>query len=385
MCYELTEEEKMIKDVARRIAEEKVKPVRQELDEKEEFPSEIMKEIAASDLLRVFIPEEYDGLGMGTMGMTLATEEFSRIDGGVAICFAGNSLGAEPIIMYGTEEQKKKYLPKVASGEYLAAFALTEPEAGSDAGNVKTKAVKDGDYYILNGNKVFITNGGEASVYVVITSTNPDRGERGLSAFIVEKGTPGFSFGKKEKKMGIRSSPTRELVFEDCKIPKENLLGKEGYGFIITMRTFDKTRVGVAAQALGIAQGAFEESLNYAKTRVQFGKKIIEFQGIQFMFADMATQIEAARALVYTAARYIDSGAKNIGKISAMAKLYASDVAMKVTTDAVQIFGGYGYMKDYPVEKMMRDAKITQIYEGTNQIQRLVIASHLIKESMGRE
>ncbi len=385
MCYELTEEEKMIKDVARRIAEEKVKPVRQELDEKEEFPSEIMKEIASSDLLRVFIPEEYDGLGMGTMGMTLATEEFSRIDGGVAICFAGNSLGAEPIIMYGTEEQKKKYLPKVASGEYLAAFALTEPEAGSDAGNVKTKAVKDGDYYILNGNKVFITNGGEADIYVVIASTNLNRGERGLSAFIVEKGTPGFSFGKKEKKMGIRSSPTRELVFEDCKVPKENLLGKEGYGFIITMRTFDKTRVGVAAQALGIAQGAFEESLNYAKTRVQFGKKIVEFQGIQFMFADMATQIEAARALVYKAARYIDTGAKNIGKFSAMAKLYASDVAMKVTTDAVQIFGGYGYMKDYPVEKMMRDAKITQIYEGTNQIQRLVIASHLIKESMGRE
>jgi len=385
MCYELTEEEKMIKDVARRIAEEKVKPVRQELDEKEEFPSEIMKEIASSDLLRVFIPEEYDGLGMGTMGMTLATEEFSRIDGGVAICFAGNSLGAEPIIMYGTEEQKKKYLPKVASGEYLAAFALTEPEAGSDAGNVKTKAVKDDDYYILNGNKVFITNGGEADIYVVIASTNLNRGERGLSAFIVEKGTPGFSFGKKEKKMGIRSSPTRELVFEDCKVPKENLLGKEGYGFIITMRTFDKTRVGVAAQALGIAQGAFEESLNYAKTRVQFGKKIVEFQGIQFMFADMATQIEAARALVYKAARYIDTGAKNIGKFSAMAKLYASDVAMKVTTDAVQIFGGYGYMKDYPVEKMMRDAKITQIYEGTNQIQRLVIASHLIKESMGRE
>ena len=385
MCYELTEEEKMIKDVARRIAEEKVKPIRQELDEKEEFPSEIMKEIASSDLLRIFIPEEYDGLGMGTMGMALATEEFSRIDGGIAICFAGNSLGAEPIIMYGTEEQKKKYLPKVASGEYLAAFALTEPEAGSDAGNVKTKAIKDDDHYILNGNKVFITNGGEANIYVVIASTNPDRGERGLSAFIVEKGTPGFSFGKKEKKMGIRSSPTRELVFEDCKVPKENLLGKEGYGFIITMRTFDKTRVGVAAQALGIAQGAFEEALNYAKTRVQFGKKIVEFQGIQFMFADMATQIEAARALIYRAARYIDTGAKNIGKISAMAKLYASDVAMKVTTDAVQIFGGYGYMKDYPVEKMMRDAKITQIYEGTNQIQRLVIASHLIKESMGRE
>jgi len=245
--------------------------------------------------------------------------------------------------------------------------------------------VKDGDHYILNGSKIFITNGGEADVYVVIASTSPERGARGLSAFIVEKGTPGFSFGKKENKMGIRASTTRELVFEDCKIPAENLLGKEGFGFIITMKTFDKTRVGVAAQALGIAQGAFEEAANYAKTRAQFGKKIIEFQGIQFMLADMATQIEAARALTYTAARYVDSGAKDIGKISAMAKMYASDVAMKVTVDAVQIFGGYGYMKEYPVEKMMRDAKITQIYEGTNQIQRLVIASHIIKEAMGSE
>ena len=383
--YSLTEEEIMIKEVARKFAEERVKPVRQELDEKGEFPHDLMKEIAELDLLRVFIPEEYEGLGMGIMGMSIATEEIARIDGAVAICYAANGLGATPIILYGNEEQKKKYLPKVASGEMTAAFALTEPEAGSDASNVKTRAVKDGDHYILNGSKIFITNGGEADVYVVIASTSPERGARGLSAFIVEKGTPGFSFGKKENKMGIRASTTRELVFEDCKIPAENLLGKEGFGFIITMKTFDKTRVGVAAQALGIAQGAFEEAANYAKTRAQFGKKIIEFQGIQFMLADMATQIEAARALTYTAARYVDSGAKDIGKISAMAKMYASDVAMKVTVDAVQIFGGYGYMKEYPVEKMMRDAKITQIYEGTNQIQRLVIASHIIKEAIGTE
>lgn len=383
--YNFSEEELMIKEVARKIAEEKVRPVRQELDREGRFPGEILNEIARADLLRVFIPEEYDGLGMGITGMCIATEELSRVDAGVAISYAANGLGATPILIAGTEEQKRKYLPKIASGEMFAAFALTEPEAGSDASNVKTRAVKDGDYYILNGNKIFITNGGEADIYVVIASTDPERGARGLSAFIVEKGTEGFSFGKKEDKMGIRASVTRELVFEDCKVPKENLLGREGQGFIITMRTFDRTRVGVAAQAVGIAQGALEEATEYAKTRVQFGKPIIEFQAIQFMLADMATQIEAARALTYLAARHIDSGAKDIAKISSMAKLFASDVAMKVTTDAVQIFGGYGYMREYPVEKMMRDAKITQIYEGTNQIQRLVIASHLIKEKLGRE
>ncbi|RKZ26827.1 acyl-CoA dehydrogenase [bacterium] len=383
--YNFSEEELMIKEVARKIAEEKVRPVRQELDREARFPREILNEIARADLLRVFIPEEYDGLGMGITGMCIATEELSRVDAGVAISYAANGLGATPILIAGTEEQKRKYLPKIASGEMFAAFALTEPEAGSDASNVKTRAVKDGDYYILNGNKIFITNGGEADIYVVIASTDPERGARGLSAFIVEKGTEGFSFGKKEDKMGIRASVTRELVFEDCKVPKENLLGREGQGFIITMRTFDRTRVGVAAQAVGIAQGALEEATEYAKTRVQFGKPIIEFQAIQFMLADMATQIEAARALTYLAARHIDSGAKDIAKISSMAKLFASDVAMKVTTDAVQIFGGYGYMREYPVEKMMRDAKITQIYEGTNQIQRLVIASHLIKEKLGRE
>ncbi|RKZ23730.1 acyl-CoA dehydrogenase, partial [bacterium] len=251
--YNFSEEELMIKEVARKIAEEKVRPVRQELDREGRFPGEILNEIARADLLRVFIPEEYDGLGMGITGMCIATEELSRVDGGVAISYAANGLGATPILIAGTEEQKRKYLPKIASGEMFAAFALTEPEAGSDASNVKTRAVKDGDYYILNGNKIFITNGGEADIYVVIASTDPERGARGLSAFIVEKGTEGFSFGKKEDKMGIRASVTRELVFEDCKVPKENLLGREGQGFIITMRTFDRTRVGVAAQAVGIA------------------------------------------------------------------------------------------------------------------------------------
>ncbi len=383
--YNLKEEEIMIKEVARKFAEEKLKPVRQELDEKEEFPEALLKEAGSLDLLRVFIPEEYEGLGLGIMGMVVATEEISRIDGGFATSYSANGLGATPIILFGNEEQKKKYLPKIASGEFFAAFALTEPEAGSDAGNVKTKAIKDGNDYVLNGNKIFITNGGVADVYVVIASTDPERGERGLSAFIVEKGTKGFSFGKKEHKMGIRSSMTRELVFEDCRIPKENLISKEGFGFIVTMKTFDKTRVGVAAQAVGIAQGALEEALAYSNTRIQFKQKISEFQGIQFMLADMATQIEAARALTYTAARYVDSDKKDAGKLSAMAKMFASDVAMKVTTDAVQIFGGYGYIREYPVEKMMRDAKITQIYEGTNQIQRLVIANHLFKELIKKE
>ena len=373
----------MIKETARKIAEEKIKPKRRELDEKAEFPKDLIDEIARADLFRVFIPEEYEGLGLGYMGMVLATEELSRVCAGTALGFAGTALGTIPILLFGTEEQKKKYLPDIASGKKLAAFCLTEPEAGSDAGNVKTRAVKDGDHYIINGNKIFITNGGVADVYVVITSTNPERGERGLTAFILEKGMEGFSFGKEENKMGIRASATRELIFEDVRVPAENMLSKEGRGFIVAMKTFDYSRVGVGAQALGIAQGALEEALNYSKQRVQFGKPISSFQGIQFMLADMAIQVEAARALVYATARHIDSGAKDVGKESAMAKVFASDTAMRVTTDAVQIFGGYGYMKEYPVEKMMRDAKITQIYEGTNQIQRWIIALNMIRKGTG--
>lgn len=380
MDYFLTEEQKMIKEVARRIAEEKILPVRKELDEKGEFPYEIMKAIAEADLFRIFIPPEYEGLGGGIFDFCLAIEELSRVCGGVAVTYAASGLGAFPIILAGNEDQKKRYLPKIASGEKLAAFALTEAEAGSDVSNVKTRAHSEGDHWVLNGVKQFITNGGVADVYTVVASTAPERGARGLSAFIVEKDTQGFTFGKKEDKMGIRASVTRELCFENCKIPKENLLGEKGRGFILTMRLFDKTRPGIGAQAVGIAQGAYEEAVNYAKRRVQFGKAIINFQAIQFMLAEMATQIEAARSFVYAVAKWIDSGVKSVSKESSMAKLFASDVCMKVTVDAVQIMGGYGYMKEYPVEKMMRDAKITQIYEGTNEIQKNIIGSWIVKQ-----
>lgn len=382
MDYVLTEEQKMIRDLARQIADEKIRPVAAEYDEKEEFPWPILKVIAESDLSGIYIEEAYGGMGGGVTELCIATEEFSKACGGIAVSYAASALGSYPIILYGTQEQKKKYLPDIARGKKLAAFGLTEAGAGSDAGAVTTTAKKEGDFYILDGVKQWITNGGEADTYTVIAMTDKTRGSRGASAFIVEKGTPGFEFGKKEKKLGIRSSATRELVFTNCKIPKENLLGREGLGFIVAMKTFDKSRPGIGAQAVGIAQGALDHAVKYAKERVQFGKPISSFQGIQFMLADMATQIEAARALVYSAARLIDSGAKDISKLSAMAKLYASDVAMKVTTDAVQIFGGYGYMRDYPVEKYMRDAKITQIYEGTNQIQRSIIASELIKQML---
>ncbi len=381
MNYFFTEEQEMIRDLAWRIALEKVKPVRAELDEKEEFPWEIMHILADADLCGLYIPEEYGGFGGGCMELCIATEQLSRICGGVAVTFAASGLGTYPILLFGTEEQKKKYLPDIASGKKLAAFAITEANAGSDAGGIQTTAVLDGNEYVLNGTKQWITNGGEAETYTVIAMTNKNKGSRGATAFIVEKGTPGFDFGKKEKKMGIRCSATRELVFRDCRVPKENVLARPGMGFIVAMKTLDNTRPGIAAQAVGIARGALYEAITYARQRVQFGKPISSFQAIQHMLADMATQIEAARTLVYAAARHIDSGAKDISKASAMAKLFASDVAMRVTTDAVQVFGGYGYMREYPVEKMMRDAKITQIYEGTNQIQRNVIALQLIKES----
>ncbi|MBM3710081.1 MAG: acyl-CoA dehydrogenase [Actinobacteria bacterium] len=379
MHYFLTEEQQMIVDICRQIVDERIIPARAGLDEKGTFPWEIIKEIGKSDLFRLFVPEEYGGMGTGIFNVCLATEELSRGDLSVATSYAASGLGFIPILVMGNEEQKKKYLPQLASGEKLAAFGLTEPEAGSDASSVRTRAVKEGNWYILNGTKQWITNGGEAEIYTIFASTNPERGARGISAFIVEKGTEGFEFGKKEDKLGIRASATRELIFTDCKIPKENILGSEGMGFIIAMRTFDQSRPAVGAQAVGVAQAALEEALNYSKVRKQFGQTISSFQAIQHMLADMATQVEAARALVYHAARVIDSGEKNIAKLSAMSKLFASDVAMKVTVDAVQILGGYGYMKDYPVEKMMRDAKITQIYEGTNQIQRSIIALELLK------
>lgn len=382
MDYFLTEEQKLIQDLAYKIAKEKVAPVAAELDEKEEFPWELMRTFAEADLFRIFIPKEYEGLGGGCFELCLVTEQISRACAGVATTYAASALGAYPIILYGNEEQKKKYLPKIASGSALAAFGLTEAEAGSDAGAIRTKAEKKGDVYILNGTKQWITNGGEAEIYTIIALTDPKRGPRGASAFIVEKGTEGFSFGKKEKKMGIRCSSTRELVFNNCIVPKENLLGREGMGFLITLKTLDYARPGVAALAVGLAQGALDDAIEYAKTRVQFGQPIISFQAIQHMIAEMATKIESARALTYSVARLIDSGkVSDFSAESAMAKLFATDVAMEVTTNCVQIYGGYGYMRDYPMEKRMRDAKITQIYEGTNQIQKNVIALSLIKAS----
>lgn len=384
MDYLLTEEQKMIQDLARKIAKEKIAPVAAEYDEKEEFPWPIMKILSESDLFGVYIEEKYGGTGGGVLDLAIVTEELSKACGGIAVCYAASALGTYPIILYGNDAQKQKYLPDLASGRKIAAFGLTEAGAGSDASAIATMAKKAGDYYILNGTKQWITNGGEAETYTVVAMTDKTKGARGASAFIIEKGTPGFTFGKKEKKLGIRASATRELVFTDCKVHKDNLLGREGFGFIVAMKTFDQSRPGVASQAVGIAQGAIDLAVKYAKERIQFGKPISSFQAVQHILANMATETEAARALVYATARMVDSGATKVSKASAMAKLFASDVAMRVTTDAIQVFGGYGYMRDYPIEKFMRDAKITQIYEGTNQIQRNVIALELIKESMSK-
>ncbi len=386
MNYFFTEEQEAIRDLARKIAVEKMLPVRQELDEKEEFPWEIMKFCGDAGLFGVAIPEEYGGVGGGVLETCIAVEELSRVCLGISVSYAASGLGVSPILLYGSAEQKKKYIPDIAKGKRLAAFGLTEPDAGSDAGSIRTTATRKSDGYVLNGTKQWITNGGEAEIYTIIAMTDRSKGARGASAFILEKGMKGFEFGKKEKKMGIRASATRELIFNDCFVPKENLLAKEGMGFIVTMRTFDKTRPGVGAQGVGVAQGALDEAVRYAREREQFGKKIISFQAIQHILADMATHVEAARALVYSVARYIDheKDPREVSKVSGMAKLFASDVAMKVTTDAIQVFGGYGYMRDYPVEKMMRDAKILQIYEGTNQIQRNVIGLELSKEYAGK-
>lgn len=381
MDYFFDEDQVMIRDLVRQIAEEKVVPLREELDEKEEFPWEIMKVMAQSDLFGLFIPEEYGGLGKGCLELCIAVEELSRACLGVSTSYAANALGTFPLLLFGSDEQKKRFLPDIASGKRLVAFALTEANAGSDAAGIQTTARHDGDEYVLNGTKQWITNGGEAEVYTIIAITDRSKGPRGASTFIIERDTPGFSFGKKERKMGIRASATSELIFDNCRIPKENLIGKEGIGFIVAMKTLDNARAGVGAQGVGVAQGAFEEAVKFARQRVQFGHPIISFQAVQHMLADMAIEIEAARALVYSVARYMDSGAKEVTKESAMAKVFATDMAMRVTTNAVQVMGGSGYMREYPVEKMMRDAKILQIYEGTNQIQRNVIGQALIKEA----
>jgi len=381
--YQLTEEQLMIRDLARTIADNEIRPVAAEYDRSGEFPWPVVEKMAEAGLFGVFIDEAYGGLAgdSRTMNMVLVTEELSKACGGISLAFASTALGALPIIVSASEEVKQRFLPAIASGERLAAFALTEPQAGSDAAGIRTTAVRDGDHYVVNGLKQWITNGGDAEVYTVVVMTNPEKGARGASALVIEKDTPGFSFGKKEDKMGIRASSTRELVFEDCRVPVENLIGREGTGFITAMKTFDASRPGVGAQALGIAQGALDLAVDWSISRRQFGSPVSSFQGLRFLLADMAMKVEASRALIYATAKHIDANPKVRSTIySAMSKCFASDVAMSVTTDAVQVYGGSGYMRDYPIEKYMRDAKITQIYEGTNQIQREEIGKILIGE-----
>lgn len=373
MHFQLSDEQKMLQKMVRDFAENEVAPTAAERDEEERFDREIFDKMAELGLTGIPWPEEYGGIGSDYISYVIAVEELSRSCASVGVTLSAHvSLASWPIYKYGNEEQKQNFLKRLAEGSALGAYALSEPGAGSDVASMKMTATKDGDDYILNGSKVWITNGGVADIYVVFAKTDTDAKHRGISAFIVEKGTEGFSFGKKEKKLGIRSSPTTELIFEHCRIPKENLLGAEGEGFKIAMTTLDGGRSGIAAQAVGIAQAALDASVEYAKEREQFGKPIAHNQGISFKLADMATDIEAARLLTYQAA-WLESEGLPYSKASAMAKLYAGDAAMRHTVEAVQIFGGYGYTKDYPVERFMRDAKITQIYEGTNEIQRLVI------------
>jgi alkylation response protein AidB-like acyl-CoA dehydrogenase len=379
MQFQLTEDQQMVQKLARDFAEKRLAPSVAERDEKEEFSRELANEMGEMGLTGICFPESYGGAEGDVLSYILAVEELSKIDDGIGITLSATvSLCAWPIYAYGTEEQKQKYLVPLVEGEKLGAFGLTEPNAGTDAAAQQTVAVADGDDYILNGSKIFITNGGEAETYVVFAMTDKSKGTKGITAFIVEKDMPGFSFGKKEHKMGIHTSLTNELVFQNVRLPKENMLGKVGEGFKIAMSTLDGGRIGVAAQALGIAQGALDHAIKYSKERVQFGKPIAQNQALAFMMADMATKIDAARLLVYRAAYLKDQGLP-YSKEAAMAKLYASDIAMEVTTDAVQIFGGYGYSREYPVERLMRNAKITQIYEGTNQVQRMVISGSILK------
>lgn len=379
MNFKLSEEQEMIRKTVRDFAETEVAPKAAEMDEKEEYDWGLWEKMADIGLTGIPYPEEYGGAGMDNLCYAIAVEELGRVCGSSSVVLSAHtSLCAWPIYAFGTEEQKHKYLKPLSEGAAVGALGLTEPSAGSDAGSVKLSARLEGGEYVLNGTKIFITNAGRADTYVVIASTDRSKGHRGTAAFIVEKGTAGFTFGKKEKKMGIRASNTYELIFENCRVPRENMLGQDGHGFKVVMMTLDGGRIGIAAQALGIAQGAFDQALAYSRVREQFGKPISSNQGVQFMLADMATRIEASRLLVYQAASLKDAGLP-YGRQSAMAKLYASETAMWVTTRAVQIHGGYGYSREYPVERMMRDAKITEIYEGTSEIQRVVIAAGLLK------
>ena len=407
MDYELTETQNEIVQLAYDLGQQKIKPVRDHYDRSEEYPWPVIEELRKADLFSVYLPEKYGGMGGGTLEIVLAVEQIARACAGMALSLAASGLCGIPILLFGTPEQRERWLPDLASGKRLGAFTITEPQAGSDATATKCSARLEGDFYVLNGTKNFCSNGEAAQLYCLFAATNPARGARGISAFIVEKGTPGFSFGKKEHKMGIRSSPTYDLVFKDCRIPKSSLLYKEGYGLFVAQNTFDCSRPAVAAQALGLAQGALDETMAYIRVRKQFGQPVASFQAIQHMLADCGTAIEAGRALLYATARAMDKavkpavdaalekgtivfdemnrlGARRWTKESGMCKVLCSDAAMKVTTDCVQMCGGIGYMRDFPVEKFMRDAKITQIYEGTNQIQRNEIAAMMIKEAASK-
>ena len=379
MDFSLSKTEELFLQMIREFAEKEVKPLAAEVDEEERFPLETVEKMAKTGLMGIPVPVKYGGTGGTNLMYGMAVEELSQVCGTTGVVLSAHtSLCCAPIMENGTEEQKMKYLPRLASGEWIGAFGLTEPNAGTDAAMQQTTAVLDGDQYVLNGNKIFITNAVYAHVYVIFAMTDKSLGNKGISAFIVEKGTPGFSIGKKEKKMGIRGSATTELVFEDCRIPKENLLGQQGKGFAIAMKTLDGGRVGIAAQALGIAQGAMDETIKYTKERKQFGRSISQFQNTQFQMADMETKVQAARLLVRSAHWKKDNGMP-YSVDAAMAKLFAAETAMEVTTKAVQLHGGYGYTREYPVERMMRDAKITEIYEGTSEVQRMVIAGKLFK------
>lgn len=379
MEFGLSKQHEMLRQMYREFAETEVKPLAAEVDEQEMFPEETVVKMAKAGFFGIPIPKEYGGEGGDDLGYAMAVEELARVCATTSVIISAHtSLCAWPLLKFGTEEQKQKYLVPLAKGEHIGAFGLTEPNAGTDASMQQTTAVLDGDAYVLNGSKIFITNAEKASTYIIMAMTDKSQGTRGISAFIVEKGMPGFSFGLPEKKMGIRGSHTCELIFEDVRVPKENLLGREGMGFKIAMQTLDGGRIGIAAQALGIAAGALDETITYVKERKQFGRPLSAFQNTQFQLADLANQVEAARLLVYRAAWCKQSGLPYTVP-AAHAKLFAAECAMRVTTKCVQLFGGYGYTRDYPVERMMRDAKITEIYEGTSEVQRMVISGSLLR------
>jgi alkylation response protein AidB-like acyl-CoA dehydrogenase len=377
--YALSEEHEHLRQVVREFAEDKIAPRAAEIDESGEYPWDVHEAIKAADLLALHIPEQYGGAGADRIAHSIVVEEIARVCASSSLIVAGNKLGTMGLILSGSEELKQTYLPQVATGDITFSYALSEREAGSDAAAMKTKAVKDGDSWVLNGTKCWITGAAVNSHFTVMASTDASKGPKGISAFVVHKDDPGFSVGTKERKLGIKGSPTSEIYFESCTIPGDRIIGNEGEGFITALKTLDHTRSMIGAQAVGIAQGALDQAIAYVKERKQFGKAVAEFQGVQFMLADMAMKVEAARQLVYVACSAAERGAPNLTFLSSAAKCLASDTAMSVTTDAVQLFGGYGYTRDFPVERMMRDAKITQIYEGTNQIQRMVMARSLLK------